>query len=954
LSYPAPDLIKHYLSLKGNGVLFACLGSADTMNYTMNKLSRLLVLSLFSLLLFISASPLHAQDTTVSTLINYAETSDSADGLGLNLYFTFLGSDGNVAPVQPGSADVVLDDGSRYAVQIKQPDSPFYIVLALDTSGSMFPVQKEMLAAAELAVNSAPKEVFFRLVTFTDKPTVVQDFTYDHNKIIAALRQVKIPTLTVGTCIFDTLTNSLDIFTKTAEARSGRRALILFTDGKDELQNGKPCSKASYQDVVRQASLPDLRVPIYTIALTGKPGDANDQQLHNPNTRELGTLADYTGGLSAFGVKTDLNKMFQKIADAIKNQYVATGIVYPTQGMHTLSMFATLANKNLAKPGSATIKANRNYARSDQAAAVPTAQNGIPVTPIPASLHIDSIQADTGTHVINVSVTIIGDVPAAEFRFQLKNAATNLLQADYPLTAPLANPIKLPVDTLASGQYVLTINAIAKDGRIIARSEDEKFTYQLPTPTALPATNTPVPIGATLNNIAYDSTNNKLQLALALRSGDQIGTLRIEFVNTRTNLLVQTYSAVPAQTVSLGVDNLPPAEYHVTVVSQNSSGQELSRTMRDFVFAPPTATPTQTLTPTSTGTLIVVALSIQQVLPDPQTQELVIKIQAQNPTLIGSYRLDLVDANTNLVKQTFSYKALTDNSLRVSLSKIEAGKYNLVVTALGNTGQDLTNTSINIMYSPPTVTPTLAPTLTPVPTLSPTPIPLLSPEGFRLNAPVIVPAVIVLIIVLVLGLVGILLYSRRKQSNPKFINDAHTGAVQAMPSVPASLDGSFPTPLRGMPATNAASTAATPYDPNGTNAIPVNNPNLTNMIPQMPLPDAWITVRQSLNRGLVGTRKAVTTTPFSIGRESGNLLIPDDKNVSGKHAEIQFEGGQFYVKDFSRHGIEVDSQPVPKGSRMPLHPNAMITLGTTTVLLFEVNTPNGGAADTNLTWMGNN
>lgn|GEM_PF-1573695 len=934
------------------------------MKNTLKQLICLVVLALFSLLSFVSARPLRAQDTTVSTLINYAESADSGDGLGLNLYFTFLGNDGSVATTaQPGTANVVLEDGSRYTVQVKQADTPFYIVLALDTSGSMFSVSKEMLAAAEQAVSVAPVQVYFRLVTFADKATVLQDFTYDHNKIIAALRLIKIPTLTTGTCIFDTLMSSLDAFTKTDAARTGRRAMILFTDGKDELaSNGKPCSKASEQDVVSKASLPELRVPIHTIALTGKLGDAVDQRLHNPNTLELGALAEYTGGLSAFGSKTDLNKMFGKIADAIKNQYVATTIIHPTQGVHTLSMFATLVDKNLAKPGSTTIKANRDYSQGSSSApgsAPAVAPDVSAGTPIPASLHIDSIQADTGTHTLSVNVTSNGDVPATEFRFQFKDTATNLLKGEYSLPAPLVNPVKLPVDTLLSGQYVLTISALAKDGRIIARSEDEKFVYQLPTVTPPPISNTPAPIGATLNNIAYDDVNRKLQLALALRGGDQLGTLRIEFVNTRTNLLTQTYNTAPAETVTLGVDNLPAAEYHVTVVSLNTSGQELSRASRDFVFAPPTATPTETVTPTltltplptttGTGTAVVAVLTIQQVLPDSQTQELVIKIQSQNPGLISSYRLDFVDATTNLVKQTFSYKALTDNALRVSLSKIDAGKYNLVVTALGSAGQELTNVSINITYNPPTVAPTVMSTLTITPTATPTPIALFSPEGFRLNAPVIVPAVIVLIIVLVLGLIGLLLFSRRKQTSSAFINSGQTMAQMPVPVLPGS--SSAPTPLNGMQVSGSPSS----FNPNATNAVPYMDPSLTNMMPQAPLPDTWLTVRQSLNRGLVGTRKAITSVPFQIGRESGSLLIPDDKNVSRKHAEIQFEGGTFYVKDVnSQHGVEVDNQPVPKGGRLALHPNALITLGTTTVLLFEVNSPNGNAPDTNLTWMGNN
>lgn len=76
-----------------------------------------------------------------------------------------------------------------------------------------------------------------------------------------------------------------------------------------------------------------------------------------------------------------------------------------------------------------------------------------------------------------------------------------------------------------------------------------------------------------------------------------------------------------------------------------------------------------------------------------------------------------------------------------------------------------------------------------------------------------------------------------------------------------------------------------------------------------------------------GERVPVTTEAFSIGRKQGNGLALNDKRVSGKHASIIRDGGDWFVVDHdSGNGVIIDGARV---KRAPVGNGTVLVLGET-------------------------
>ena len=74
-----------------------------------------------------------------------------------------------------------------------------------------------------------------------------------------------------------------------------------------------------------------------------------------------------------------------------------------------------------------------------------------------------------------------------------------------------------------------------------------------------------------------------------------------------------------------------------------------------------------------------------------------------------------------------------------------------------------------------------------------------------------------------------------------------------------------------------------------------------------------------------GSKTPLTTSPFTIGRDSSCNLCIDKSNVSGKHCELRLEGDAWVIKDLnSRNGIMVNGSP---SAGQILLPNDKITIG---------------------------
>ncbi|MEW5942141.1 MAG: VWA domain-containing protein, partial [Chloroflexota bacterium] len=219
-------------------------------------------------------------------------------------------------PVQLLSADLAAED-------------PINLVLALDASGSMSGpgIEAARSAAAKFLSRLGPQDRV-AVYAFSETPELIVDFTTDHANAAAQLQLVSaVPG--AGTCLYDAAYEAVQ---KAATATSGRRAIILFTDGKDELADGRTCSTHTLEEVIALAQADGTRVPIYTLGL----GNQVDQETLRRMSRE-------TGGRFVHAPDVDqLEADFLIIAEALRTQYALRYFSTAGHGSHTLTVTVTV------------------------------------------------------------------------------------------------------------------------------------------------------------------------------------------------------------------------------------------------------------------------------------------------------------------------------------------------------------------------------------------------------------------------------------------------------------------------------------------------------------------------------------------------------------------------------------------------------------------------------------
>jgi hypothetical protein len=871
-------------------------------------------MTLAVMLILVTGLPLLLAQTANRVIINQVQTSDAQESLNLEVYFTVTDSAGVVVPLPGiGGARIILDDGTSYNAVVTQPTTPLYISLILDASGSMSRARDDMVSAAASAVQNAPDNAMISLAKFNEQFTTLSVFTDDRNRIINTLGEVQ-PVDLNGTCLYDAVYAALE---NMSEQPEGRRAIVLFTDGRDEKLDGTLCSSRSYDEVVDLAGTSEYRSPIHIVGLRGSTGTPI-------NENELRALADATGGLSAFGSQADLESLFDRISSALISQWLATAEVYPESGDRILTLVVTLANNQQLEADVASFTSPRSYVQSPEVVKTTTV--------IPDVITVESVALTEDGRSLEVRSVFTGSSTIEEYRVALVNASSGLLvggERSFP--APMPNPFIVPATSLGDGEYSVRINGVTGLGNVVVRSDEFRFRITRPTATPAPPTNTPVPVGVTLNNISFDEPDSTLTLGLTVRSADQIGSVRVEFVNADTNALVREYS--PPVVSFQGGQLVLPAEissgrYIIRIVSMAQDGQETSRTEIPYEHVTATPTPTPTATPTETPVLASAEIVAVEESGGPVSY-LVVRLAVTNEELIRRYELDFVDRSTNLVRDTYRFEVPPYDRLRILLSEIQGGEYNLRLRVIGESNAEIAQSSVEIAYAEPTPTPTPAPTQTPAPTPTPEPeAPLTTARRFlQENMVLVLPIVIALAIGLVVLMVALIRRSTRPKTGTGFLAGL-TGAQEAVQEEVVYQ------PSQGG------------YDPDATNPELVGwDPDATNPFAQSLLPPASLTVHKSRAAGVEGKTIPVNHVPFTLGRKGQNrkgcdINFDGDDNVSRQHANINYRDGAFYITDLgSTHGTFVDGFKLEPNTQTRLNAGSNITLGTTTKMTFNLQAP---------------
>jgi len=291
-----------------------------------NKLSGFILL-LVAGILASQFQPASAQ-SSVDAVIHFVEgtPSDTDISYNVNAYVSVV--DGAGSPVNgliAGDFTLVEDSQQVEIGGVSAADEPISLVLLIDTSGSMSGsgITAAKSAAASF-VTSLGAEDRVAVVTFNDTIATVMDFTTDHQSTRDRLSLID-ATRGAGTCLYDAAYQAIQM---TATVPSGRRAVVLFTDGVDETASGGPCSANTADDVIKIATEGGTRTPVYTMGM-GSKVDQNS----------LKRMATNTGGRFFYSPDpNNLDTIFRELSDSLRSQYL---IEYSSQagpGSHTLAV----------------------------------------------------------------------------------------------------------------------------------------------------------------------------------------------------------------------------------------------------------------------------------------------------------------------------------------------------------------------------------------------------------------------------------------------------------------------------------------------------------------------------------------------------------------------------------------------------------------------------------------
>ena len=202
----------------------------------------------------------------------------------------------------PQSSFRVAEDGRPQAIShFASEDAPLELVVAIDVSGSMGPTMPKLKAAVKEFLGTVPSQHQVTLLGFNDTVfTLTRKSTDPADRIKAVDRLAPWG----STALYDVILRGMDMLGR----QTGRKALIVFTDGEDQ------GSHATIADVERRLQSSDL-----TLYLIGQGRGVTLESLKRVMVR----LATPSGGRAFFTENADaLHEAFADLLDELSNQYL--------------------------------------------------------------------------------------------------------------------------------------------------------------------------------------------------------------------------------------------------------------------------------------------------------------------------------------------------------------------------------------------------------------------------------------------------------------------------------------------------------------------------------------------------------------------------------------------------------------------------------------------------------
>jgi len=184
-------------------------------------------------------------------------------------------------------------------------DAPISMGVIFDMSGSMSDkIEKARNAVVEFFKTANPQDEFF-MITFSDRPHLISDFTKSVDDVQAKL----VFTVPQGrTALLDAVYMGVS---KMKDARNSKKALLIISDGGD---NHSRYTANEIKSMVKEAD-----VQIYSIGIFGNA--SQPEEIAGPSL--LTDVSEVTGGrLFTVSNPNDLADVATKIGIELRNQYV--------------------------------------------------------------------------------------------------------------------------------------------------------------------------------------------------------------------------------------------------------------------------------------------------------------------------------------------------------------------------------------------------------------------------------------------------------------------------------------------------------------------------------------------------------------------------------------------------------------------------------------------------------
>ncbi len=409
-------------------------------------------------------------------VVIYPVAEELPDSMSLSVYFVIVDEEGRPIPqMNIDSASIQLLGGNTEPVEasVANPQTPFFVALVLDGSGSMANVMPEMREAAKDAIDSAPALARMSVIQFSDDFRPILDFTGDQERVQSAIDRVEsIPN--GSTCLYDALYDAMELLDDEIRNPQERRAIIAFTDGKDEKLGGGPCSFYNYDDVIarsRPANAPNT--PIHTIGLCA------DAQCSNLNRSELRNMSLETLAFSATGDRNALRDLFREIMDGLSSQWVAQANVYSSEGQNQAALLVRLRNPDITLTAPFTFFSKRAYNK-----------------PLgPTTVQITGLTYDPAEDLYRLALSVANPQALNQVIVQVwdKKSGTQILP-DNIFENPATN---LSFERETTGfepgrEYSFRVRAVQKDGTLLLNDKSEPVlteqdvTYEPELPEEIP------------------------------------------------------------------------------------------------------------------------------------------------------------------------------------------------------------------------------------------------------------------------------------------------------------------------------------------------------------------------------------------------------------------------------------------------------------------------------------